>query len=88
MMRTLAVGLMMWVGLAAAGSQALAFSGEDVVKGNPWHHLDLTTRAAIGDNEGAATFEGAGFSAAAAREMACVPGQARENCRLTPIFPP
>lgn len=47
-------------------SSAAGFSGEDVLKGNPWHHEDITRRALAGDDR----YDGAGFSGAAADAIA------------------
>ena len=34
----------------AMSSSAAAYGGEDVLRGDPWHHEDITCRALVGDN--------------------------------------
>lgn len=69
------------VGLAVAAMAttlapgALAFGGEDIRYGRPWHHLDMTLRALAGDEEAEAgvpedVFDGAGFDRQAAMSVA------------------
>jgi len=71
------------VGLAwAMASPVLAnepkftlFGGEDILRGDPWHHEDMTCRAAAGDancsgNRDTHLYPGTGFSPEAAHAMA------------------
>jgi hypothetical protein len=70
-MRSLIVGVCVAsAGLLAcvllAPKAAFGFGGEDVIKGNPWHHEDITKRGLTKNDR----YEGAGFSPAAASAIA------------------